>query len=81
MRKRIRTSAICSSDNYAASKRAHKQMLERNHVENSATFMAISNSVTITPKSDLELWEEYIKEQIRLFIANRKKEERINPFK
>ena len=72
MRKRIRTSAICSSDNYAASKRAHKQMLERNHVENSATFMAISNSVTITPKSDLELWEEGLKRKIEEFKANYK---------
>ena len=80
-RKRINASAICSSANYAASKKAHRLMLETNHKENEALLMTISNSVTITPKSDNELWEEGLKEQIRLFKANRKKEERINPFK
>ena len=80
-RKRINASAICSSANYAASKKAHRLMLETNHKENEALLMTISNSVTITPKSDIELWEEGLKEQIRLFKTNRKKEERINPFK
>ena len=57
MRKRIKATAVCSSANYVASKKAHRTMLENNHRENSALFMAISETV-ITPKSDLELWEE-----------------------
>lgn len=80
-RKRINATAVCSSANYAASKKAHRLMLETNHKENEALLMTISNSMVITPKSDIELWEEWLKEQIRLFKANRKKEERINPFK
>jgi hypothetical protein len=80
-RKRINATAICSSANYAASKKAHRLMLETNHKENEALLMTVSNSMVITPKSDLELWEEWLKEQIRLFKANRKKEERINPFR
>lgn len=80
-RRRINATAICSSANYAASKKAHRLMLETNHKENEALLMTISKSVTITPKSDTELWEEGLKEQIRLFKANRKKEEIINPFK
>lgn len=80
MRKRINATAICSSANYVASKKAHRTMLERNHKENETLFMSISSSVAITPKSDLELWEEGLKEQIRLFKANRKKEERVNHF-
>lgn len=79
-RKRINASAVCSSANYAASKKAHRLMLETNHKENETLLMTVSNSMVITPKSDIELWEEWLKEQIRLFKANRKKEE-INPFK
>lgn len=80
-RRRINATAVCSSANYAASKKAHRLMLETNHKENETLLMTVSNSVIITPKSDIELWEEWLKEQIRLFKANRKKEERINPFK
>ena len=79
-RRRINATAICSSANYAASKKAHRTMLEINHRDNQTIFMAVNN-VAITPKSDLELYEEGLKEQNRLFKANRKKEERINPFK
>lgn len=71
MRKRIKTAAICSSDNYAVSKRAHKQMLERNHVDNAAVFATIS-STNVTHKSDLELWEEGLKRKIEEFKANYK---------
>lgn len=63
-RKRINAAAICSSANYVASRRAHRLMLETNHKENEAFFMTISNNVTITPKSDLELWEEGLKAAI-----------------
>ena len=80
-RKRINASAICSSANYAASKKAHRLMLETNHKENEALLMTISNSMVITPKSDLELWEEWLKEQIRLFWVNRKKKGKVNPFR
>lgn len=78
-RRRIKATAICSSANYAASKKAHRLMLETSHKENETLLITLSNSV-ITPKSDLELWEEWLKEQIRLFLANRKKEVKVNPF-
>lgn len=70
-RKRIKATAICSSANYDASKKAHRTMLEINHRENNELFMAVSN-VTITPKSDLELWEEGLKRKIAEFKANYK---------
>lgn len=79
-RRRINATAVCSSANYAASKKAHRLMLETNHKENETLLMTVSSSVVITPKSDLELWEEWLKEQIRLFLANRKKEVKVNPF-
>lgn len=69
MRKRIKATAICSSANYVASKKAHRTMLEINHRENNELFMAIGN-VVITPKSDLELWEENLKRKIEMFKSN-----------
>ena len=80
MRKRINATAICSSANYVASRRAHRLMLETNHKENESLFMTVSNSVVITHKSDIELWEEGLKRKIAEFKSNRRKEERINPF-
>lgn len=71
-RKRINATAVCSSANYAASKKAHRLMLETNHKENETLLMAVSNSVVITPKSDLELWEEGLKRKIAEFKANYK---------
>ena len=71
MRKRIKATAVCSSANYVASKKAHRTMLEINHKENSTLFMAISETV-ITPKSDLGLWEEGLKKKIEEFKASRK---------
>lgn len=47
MRQRINKAAICSSANYAASKRVHKQHLEEAH----ASFCAFSFS-TSSEKSD-----------------------------
>ena len=69
MRKRIKATAICSSANYVASKKAHRTMLELNHKENNELFMAIGN-VVITPKSDLDLWEEGLKRKIEMFKSN-----------
>lgn len=80
-RRRINATAVCSSANYAASKKAHRLMLETNHKEHETLLMTVSNSVVITPKSDIELWEEGLKRKIAEFKANKKKEERINPFK
>ena len=70
-RRRINATAICSSANYVASKKAHRTMLEINHRDNQAVFMAIDN-VPITPKSDIELWEEGLKRKIEEFKANYK---------
>lgn len=54
MRKRINAGAICSSDNYRASKLAHKAMLERNH--QAFTAMVVSGEIKIAdvPLSDKE---------------------------
>ena len=49
MRPRFNRNAICSSDNYKASKRAHTDMLKERH--NHFTFMAVSckdNEVEVT---------------------------------
>lgn len=73
-RKRINATAVCSSANYAASKKAHRLMLETNHKEHETLLMTVSNSVTITHKSDIELWEEGLKRKIAEFKANKKKE-------
>ena len=70
-RRRFKATAICSSANYVASKKAHRTMLEINHKENNELFMAIGN-VVITPKSDLELWEEGLKRKIEIFKSNNK---------
>lgn len=70
-RKRIKATAICSSANYVASKKAHRTMLEINHRDNQAIFMAVNN-VAVTLKSDLELWEEGLKRKIEEFKANYK---------
>lgn len=70
-RRRIKATAICSSANYVASKKAHRTMLEINHRDNQTIFMAIDN-VVVTPKSDLELWEEGLKRKIEEFKANYK---------
>lgn len=67
-RQRIKATAICSSANYVASKKAHRTMLEINHRENNELFMTIG-SVT-NSKSDLELWEEGLKRKIEEFKAN-----------
>lgn len=49
-RKRINTCAICSSFNYRASKKAHRLMLEINHVENMDFFLEVQQRVVISNK-------------------------------
>lgn len=49
-RKRINTCAICSSFNYKASKKAHRLMLEINHVENMNFFLEVQQRVVISNK-------------------------------
>ena len=41
MRKRMNLRAICSSDHYVASKKAHRQMLQENHDSNSCFFASV----------------------------------------
>lgn len=51
MRKRINANAICSSDNYRASKKVHQNMLKEKH--KNFSFMAVStssNPIHYTPK-------------------------------
>lgn len=49
MRKRINTNAICSSDNYIASKRAHQNMLKEKHKDFSFTAVT-TPSIGYVPK-------------------------------
>jgi len=44
MRQRINAAAVCSSANYTASKRAHLEMLKRNH--SSVSLMSFSSEKT-----------------------------------
>lgn len=46
MRKRTNRAAICSSDNYAASKRNHVRMLREKH--NSFCLMSVSGEISIS---------------------------------
>lgn len=45
MRKRINLNAICSSDNYKASKKAHQNMLKEKHKD----FSFIASTISSTP--------------------------------
>lgn len=44
MRKRFKTSRICSSENYKSSVKIHKEILIKNHVENAKLFESINNT-------------------------------------
>lgn len=44
MRKRIDACALCSSDNYALSKKAHREFLERTHEERIASISLMAKS-------------------------------------
>ena len=43
MRKRFKTSRICSSENYKSSVKIHREILIKNHVENAELFESIIN--------------------------------------
>lgn len=51
MRERIKANAVCSSKNYAASKRVHKAHLERNH----AAFALLAKTENGIGKGDSTL--------------------------
>ena len=44
MRKRFKTSRICSSQNYKSSVKIHREILVKNHVENAELFKSIINT-------------------------------------
>ena len=44
MRKRFKTSRICSSQNYKSSVKIHREILIKNHVENAKLFESIINT-------------------------------------
>lgn len=44
MRKRFKTSRICSSENYKSSVKIHREILIQNHVENAELFESIINT-------------------------------------
>lgn len=49
-RKRINATAICSSHNYVASRKAHRLMLELNHEEHQDFFIEVQQRVVIVDK-------------------------------
>lgn len=71
MRKRINRACIASSSNYAQSKKAHRAMLEENHVNNSALFLMISTPTTPKPLTSLEQFEKSLKRDIENFKSRR----------
>lgn len=46
-RKRMNARVICSSENYVASRKAHRLMLEINHLENEEFFIEVQQRVVI----------------------------------
>lgn len=49
-RKRMNARAICSSENYVASRKAHRLMLEINHLENAEFFIEVQQRVVIVDR-------------------------------
>ena len=48
MRQRINRAAICSSDNYAASKRLHREYLKNTHEDRVANIAMMSVTTSVT---------------------------------
>lgn len=71
MRKRINRVCVASSSNYTQSRKAHKAMLEENHVNNSALFLVISTTLTPKTLSPLERFEAGLIKQLEEFKLNR----------
>lgn len=69
-RKRINRACIASSSNYAESKKAHREYIIEEHNKNNVILMSIP-SVTVKPKTDIEIFEENLKKQIELFRRNK----------
>lgn len=67
-RRRINRACIASSSNYAESKKAHIAYIKEEHNKNNVILMSIS-SVSVKPKTDLELFEERLKASIAEFKA------------
>lgn len=71
MRKRINRACIASSENYSSSKKAHKAMLEENHVNNNALFLMINPTSIPKTLSPLERFEEGLIKKLEEFKLNR----------
>lgn len=69
-RKRINRACITSSSNYDESKKAHKEYIREEHNKNNVILMSIP-SVTVKPKTDIEIFENNLKKQIELFRRNK----------
>lgn len=48
-----------------------KKELEENHQRNNSLFMTINQTITLKPKTGLELFEERLKESIAMFKASK----------
>lgn len=71
MRKRFNRACIASSSNYAQSKKAHRAMLEENHVNNSVLFLMIRTISTPKTLSPLERFEKGLIKKLEEFRLNR----------
>ena len=66
MRQRIKKAIFAGSSDKQKIVEFKQQLLE-NHTKNSSLFMTINQTVQLKPKTSLELFEERLKEQIKLF--------------
>ncbi|MEE0138336.1 hypothetical protein [Fusobacterium ulcerans] len=69
-RKRINRACIASSSNYAESKKAHREYIREEHNKNNVILMSIPSAL-VKPKTDIEIFEENLKKQIKLFRRNK----------
>lgn len=81
-RRRINVRALCSSENYEASKKVHRDFLIRSHESNKETIEILVSSIEVKINvetsesrynSNLKKWEIYIQEQISLYKTNKNK--------
>lgn len=74
MRKRINRVALCSSENYVASRKAHVEMLKENRVTHSEYLTTVVRTVEVkhVQTDDLEMFEINLKMQIINFKNNKR---------
>lgn len=70
MRKRIKRAIFAGSSSQQRRAEFRQELLD-NHNNNQATFMLINQTVSLKPKTELQLFEERLKASIAEFKRNR----------